>query len=227
MNWFEVIKADEGRHGKHLTKVYAFLKRFFGNPPDKIPTTFEYHGELKIIPSFNFNRTSNFDKYYITIEEIYQNGDVEKFVKKVKDLGDCFDIEIVLEGLGKWNERDDKEIIPGFFLYSEGADFTVMFDDERHIELRNFMYEQNNRRHYSHLWENKKYKTKEELEEELKDREGLSWWKRYEKQKQLDRGQYGKFDACLQRYYTQLDDYLKLSNNYWYQAQRTRRNMTR
>lgn len=227
MNWFEIIKADEGRHGKHLTKVYAFLKRFFGNPPDKTQITFEYHGELKITPSFNFNRSSNFDKYYISIDEIYQNQDVEKFVRLLRDLGECYDLEVVLEGLNKWDMRDDNEIIPGFFLSSEGADFKVLFDDERHIELRNFMYEENNLAHYQRFWGDKKYKPKEEIIEELRNREKNSWWQNYEKQKRLDRGQYGKFDDCLQGYYKSLDDYLKLSNNFWYQAQRRRNEMGR
>ena len=226
MNWFEVIKADEGRHGKHLTKAYMFLKRFFGNPPDKTEITFEYHGELKASPDFNMSRSSNLDKYYITLSEVFENQDVEKFVKKLQNLGDCYDIEIILEELGRWDERDDTEIIPGFFLSSTGAAFTIKFDNERHIELRNFMYEQNNPKHYQRFWgRDKKYQPKEELEEELKDRERTSWWQRYEKQKRLDRGQYGKFDDCLQSNYKSLDEYLKLSNNYWYQGQRTRRNM--
>jgi hypothetical protein len=234
MNWFEIIKADEGKHGKHLTKVYAFLKRFFGNPPDKTPTTFEYHGELKITPSFNFNRTSNFDKYYITIDEIYENQDVEKFVRRLRDLGECFDFDKIYEEFKsedehyqRFNNIDPIEVIPGFFLSATMATFTVTFNDNRHIQIRDFLYEQNNPAHYQRFWGDKKYKPKEELVEELKDREKHSWWRNYEKQKRLERGHYGKFDDCLQGYYKSLDDYLKLSNNFWYQGQRTRRDMMR
>jgi hypothetical protein len=229
MNWFEIIKADEGRHGKHLTKVYMFLKRFFGNPPDGRLITIEYHGELKASPNFNMSRSSNFDKYYITLDEVFENQDVGRFTKELEYLGDCFDFDRIY---GEFTpEGDDNnyhsEIIPGFFLSSTGAAFTIMFKDDRHIQIRDFLYEQNNPYHYKRFWGDKKYKTKEELEEEIRDKEGTSWWQRYEKQKKLDRGQYGKFDDCLQTKYRQLDDYLKLSNNYWYQGQRMRRNSMR
>jgi len=229
MNWFEIIKADEGRHGKHLTKVYAFLKRFFGNPPDGQLITIEYHGKLKASPDYNMSRSSNFDKYYIGLDEVFENQDVEKFVRELQNLGQCFDFNQIYEDFTP--EGDDNnyqtEIIPGFFLMSTGAAFTIMFKDNRHIQIRDFLYEQNNPAHYRRVWGDKKYKTKEELEEEVKPENSPSWWQRHEKQTRLDRGQYGKFDACLQNNYKKLDDYLKLSNNFWYQAQRTRRNMTR
>ena len=226
MNWFEVIKADEGRHGKHLTKLYMFLRRFFGNPPDKTNITFEFHGRLKTSPNFNVSRSSNFDKYYITLEEVFEQGDVTRFARSIIDLQRCFDMEYIIGDYGgneMWNEFDDTEIIPGFFFSSNNALFEVKFDNERHIKMRDWLYKKNNPDHYRGQYlRDKKYKTREDLQEELESK--TAYWQRYESQRALDQKKYGKYDACLQSKYKDLDGFLKISNNYWYgQRRRDRR----
>jgi len=224
MSWFEVIKADEGRHGKHLTKLYMFLRRFFGNPPDKTNITFEFHGRLKTSPNFNVSRSSNFDKYYITLEEIFEQGDVTRFARSIIDLKRCFNMEFIVseyeEDLDKFK---DTEIIPGFFFFYNEASFEVMFDNERHTKMRDWLYEENDPEHYRGQYlRDKKYKTRQDLQEELDTETG--YWQRYQLNTNLDQKKYGKYDDCLQSKYKDLDSFLKISNNYWYgQRRRDRR----
>jgi len=222
MNWFEVIKADEGRHGKHLTKVYMFLRRFFGNPPDKTNITFEFHGRLKPSPNFNVSRSSNFDKYYITLEEIFEQGDVTRFARSIIDLQRCFNFLNITKQGNDEGSYDEDEIIPGFFFSNDTATFQVKFDNERHILMRDWLYEENNPEHYRGQYlRDKKYKTREDIEEQLESQQ--PFWQRWENQKLLDQKKYGKYDDCLQSKYKDLDGLLKISNNYWYANRRRER----
>lgn len=222
MSWFEVIKADEGKHGKHLTKLYMFLRRYFGNPPDKTNIKFEFHGRLKTSPNFNVSRSSNFDKYYITLEEVFEQGDVGRFARAIIDLKRCFNMEFIISEYDELSLDADIEIIPGFFFSYNEASFEVTFDNERHIKMRDWLYEENNPEHYRGQYlRDKKYKTRQDLQEELDTQPG--YWQRYQLNTNLDQKKYGKYDDCLQSKYKELDRFLKISNNFWYGNRRRER----
>lgn len=231
MNWFEIIKADSGKQGKHLTKVYAFLKRFFGNPPDnteikfdasKYPTSKNYY---KLTPDYDMTRTENFDKYYATIDELFSNEHIRRFSNMIRDFSRCFQFDDIYYDFPEFKISDSDEIIPGFFFTSNNEDtFTIKFMDDRHIALRDLLYRENDKKHHGrhgrHGIRDKKYNTKEDLEEELNTR--TSYWQRHQVQQELHGKRYGFYDACLQQKYTQLDNHLKMSKNFWYSEQRRR-----
>lgn len=216
MNWFEVIKADEGRHGKHMSKMFMFLKRVFGSKSKNETINWSDKKSLKEIDN---RRTSQFNKVYATFEELHEydrlnpNGYLQmglaKFLTSLHNIGDCYEMEVILHDYNDMAKEEGKEqlsyiedeIMPGVFF---GLKDSIRFDSDRHILLRDYMYKAREESHFKDKWryssmDTSPYETKEELKEQ-------PYWSRYEK---IRRKKYGKYEHCLQEKFESISGNLK------------------
>tara|TARA_B100000131_G_scaffold198720_1_gene190896 strand:- start:93 stop:770 length:678 start_codon:yes stop_codon:yes gene_type:complete len=214
MTWFEVIKADEGRQGKHMSKMFMFLKRVFGSSSKSETIRVEEKGK-----SIDARRTPQFNKVYATFKELYEYDrrspnaylgmGLLRFFTALHDIGDCYEMEVILHDYNDMAKKEGKqqlpyihdEIMPGVFFALKDE---IRFDSDRHILLRDFMYKAREETHFQNMHHYRygshtPYQTKEELEE-------MPYWERYER---LRRKKYGKFEDCLQKKFENISGILK------------------
>ena len=220
MNWFEVIKSDEGRHGKHMSKMFTFLKRVFGSKSKNETISWTDRKSLKEIDN---RRTPQFNKVYATFAELHEydrrspNGWMQmglmKFLTGLNAIGDCYDMEVILHDYNDMAKKEGKqqlpyihdEIMPGVFFALKDE---IRFDSDRHILLRDFMYKAREETHFKDNWrysslDTSPYETKEELEEQ-------PYWSRHKK---IQMRKYGKYEHCLQKKFEYISGNLKATKD--------------
>mgnify|MGYP003125627935 CR=1 FL=1 len=195
MTWFGVIKSDEGRQGKHMSKMFMFLKRLFGSVSKTETINWDDENSLRNIDA---RRSPQFNKVYAT------------FMTALYGIRDCYNMETIIYDYNDMAKKEGKqqlshiedEIMPGVFFALKDS---IRFDSDRHILLRDFMYKAREETHfndshrYRHYSSSKPYQTKTETQ-------ALPYWDRYER---MRRKKYGKYEDCLQEKFEHISRILK------------------
>tara|TARA_Y100000361_G_scaffold145478_1_gene154706 strand:- start:2621 stop:3307 length:687 start_codon:yes stop_codon:yes gene_type:complete len=217
MTWFGVIKSDEGRQGKHMSKMFMFLKRLFGSVSKTETINWDDENSLRNIDA---RRSPQFNKVYATFKELYEYDrnsrnswmamGLLKFMTALYGIRDCYNMETIIYDYNDMAKKEGKqqlshiedEIMPGVFFALKDS---IRFDSDRHILLRDFMYKAREETHfndshrYRHYSSSKPYQTKTETQ-------ALPYWDRYER---MRRKKYGKYEDCLQEKFEHISRILK------------------
>jgi hypothetical protein len=109
------------------------------------------------------------------------------------------------------------EILPGLQLDYGGDSVTVTFDRDRHIKLRDVIYEAVDAKHSDSIDagnpNTKGFQSKKKLEE-ASERRSDNYWDRYHARRDLEAGRYGYYQKCLQDEWTHINQSIKRKENY-------------
>jgi hypothetical protein len=215
MAWFTIIKGGldpkEGKQGKHMTKMFMFLHRFFGKPAWGVETTISFDKDTRDSPSF--------DKYYATFEQLnspFVRWETERFLREIESMESCYNWESINWDGVDFKTRMPGERIPGLvFSWHRPLNntiVTVTFDKERHIKVRDNMYRNLESKQQKNMENNKgvyNVNIKQPFRFRPQSKEELEVSGAYRDRNKIGAGEYGKYERCLQRKYKNMEEKVK------------------